>query len=65
MIVIVDFDNVLNNLTEGVIELYNSTSEKKVQISDLTSYNFYDCLDQESADKIVKSFKNKSLWVGE
>ena len=62
MIVIVDFDNVLNNLTEGVIELYNSTSEKKVQISDLSSYNFYDCLDQESADKIVKLFKNKSLW---
>lgn len=60
--IIVDFDNVLNNLTEKAIELLNSNSDKDIQISDITSYNFYDCLDKEDADKVVKSFKNKSLW---
>ena len=60
--IIIDFDNVLNNLTEKAIELLNSNSDKDIQISDITSYNFYDCLDKEDADKIVKSFKNKSLW---
>lgn len=62
MIIVVDFDNVLNNLTEGAIELHNSNSGKNIQVSNITSYNFYDCLDKEDADKIVKSFKNKSLW---
>ena len=60
--IIIDFDNVLNNLTEKAIELLNSNSDKDIQISDITSYNFYDCLDKEDADKIVKSFKNKALW---
>ena len=29
MIVCVDFDNILNNLTEKTIELYNSNNNKK------------------------------------
>lgn len=62
MIIAVDFDNVLNNLTEKTIELYNSNSGKNIQMSDITSYNFYDCIDKDDADKIIKSFKNKALW---
>ena len=62
MIIAVDMDNVLNNLTEKMLELYNAQSGKNIQMADLTAYNFYDCLSKEDADGIIKSFKNKALW---
>ena len=62
MIIAVDFDNILNNLTEKVLEIYNAQSSKSIQMADLTSYNFYDCLPKEDADGIVKLFKNKTMW---
>lgn len=62
MIIAVDYDNILNNLTEKTLEIYNAQSGKKIQLSDITSYNFYDCLDKEDADGIIKLFKSKTLW---
>ena len=62
MIIICDIDGVLNNLAERAIEVYNSRSNKNIHISDIVSYNFYDCLPKEDADGIVLSFKEKSLW---
>ena len=62
MIIAVDYDNILNNLTEKTLEIHNAQSGKKIQLSDITSYNFYDCLDKEDADGIIKLFKSKTLW---
>jgi 5'(3')-deoxyribonucleotidase len=62
MILVFDIDGVLNNLVEKTLDLYNSRSGKNVQISDIISYNFYDCLPREDADGIVSLFKEKSLW---
>lgn len=62
MIIAVDWDNVLNNLTEKTLEFYNKQSDKNIQMSDVTSYNLHDCLSKEDADGIMKLFKNKSLW---
>lgn len=62
MMLCVDCDNVLNNLTEKTLELYNSQSGKNIQMSDIISYNFYECLPQEDADGIVSLFKEKELW---
>ena len=62
MIICCDIDNILNNLTEKVIEFYNLKSGKNIQLSDITSYNFYNCLPQEDASNIVALFKEKSLW---
>lgn len=62
MIIVCDIDNILNNLAEKAIEVYNSNSNKNIQISDIISYNFYDCLSKEDADGIVSLFKKKSLW---
>ena len=59
MMLCVDCDNVLNNLTEKTLELYNSQSGKNIQMSDIISYNFYECLPQEDADGIVSLFKEK------
>lgn len=62
MIIAVDFDNILNNLTEKTLEVHNAQSGKNIKMSELTSYNFYDCLDKTDADGMVKLFKNKILW---
>jgi 5'(3')-deoxyribonucleotidase len=62
MIIVCDIDNLINNLAEKTIEIYNSRNDKNIQISDIISYNFYDCLSKEDADGIVSLFKNKSLW---
>lgn len=62
MIIAVDFDNILNNLTEKTLEVYNAQSGKNIKMEDLTSYNFYDCLDKSDADGMIKLFKNKILW---
>ncbi len=62
MIIAVDWDNCINNLTEKVLEIYNAQSGKNIQMSDLTSYSFYDCLSKEDADGITKLFKNKVMW---
>ena len=62
MIICCDMDCVLNNLMDKTIEIYNAQSGKNIQMSDLTSYNFYDCLPKEDADGIMKLFKNKSMW---
>jgi 5'(3')-deoxyribonucleotidase len=62
MIICVDIDGILNNLVERTIEVYNSRNNKNIQISNITFYNFYDCLPKEDADGIISLFKEKSLW---
>lgn len=62
MIICVDIDNVLNNLTEKTITLYNTIANKNIQMSDITTYNFYDCLLKEDADGLIGLFKDKELW---
>ena len=62
MIICVDCDGVLNNLTERVLEIYNERTSKDIRISDITDYNFYDCLPKEDAYGIIELFKEKELW---
>ena len=62
MICAIDFDNVLNNLAEKTLEIYNKQSGKDIKMTDITAYDFYDCLPKADADGIVKLFKNKSIW---
>lgn len=62
MIICFDIDNVMNDLAEKTIALYNSRNSKNIQMSDITAYNFYDCLSKEDADGIVGLFKDKLLW---
>jgi 5'(3')-deoxyribonucleotidase len=62
MIIMCDIDGVLNNLIEKTLELYNSRSDRNIQISDITTYNFFDCLSHEDAQGIMSLFKEKTLW---
>ena len=62
MIICIDIDGVLNNLVENTLELYNSRNNKNIQMSDITTYSFFDCLSHEDAQGIASLFKEKSLW---
>jgi 5'(3')-deoxyribonucleotidase len=62
MLICTDIDGVLNDLTPKVLGLYNSRTGKNIQISDITTYNFHECLPKEDADGIVTLFKEKELW---
>ena len=61
-VIAIDMDCVINNLMDKTLEMYNKNNNKNIQMSDLTSYNFYDCLKKEDAEGIIKLFKNKTLW---
>ena len=62
MIICCDIDNTINDLAEKTIALYNARYDKNIQMSDITTYNFYDCLSKEDADGIIALFKDKELW---
>lgn len=62
MRIAIDIDNCLNNLTEQTLKLYNSSTGKNIQLSDLTVYNFSECLPQADATGICNLFLNKDLW---
>ena len=62
MIIVSDIDNCLNNLTEKAVELYNARSGKNIQLSDLITYKFGECLSQEDSDGLCALFKERELW---
>jgi 5'(3')-deoxyribonucleotidase len=62
MIIVCDIDDVLNDLTQKAIALYNARSGKNIQVSDITTYNFSDCLPKEDADAICALFEERELW---
>lgn len=62
MVLCFDIDNVLNDLTDKTLALYNLRTGKNIQMSEITAYSFYDCLSKEDADRIIALFKEKELW---
>lgn len=62
MIICFDIDNVMNDLTEKAIALYNANFNKDIKMSDITTYSFFDCLPKEDASHIIASFVDKELW---
>jgi 5'(3')-deoxyribonucleotidase len=62
MILCVDIDNTVNNLTENALEMLNRRSGIKLDVSKLTAYNFFECLPRNNAEAIIELFKEKELW---
>ena len=62
MRIMVDIDGCINNLVDRALEMYNAEANKQIQVSDIVTYNFYDCLPKEDADGICELFKRKELW---
>lgn len=62
MIIACDIDCVLNDLMDKVLLIYNARSGKNIKMSDITTYDFFDCLSYEDASKMEDLFKDKELW---
>lgn len=62
MIIAVDIDNVLNNLTESVLSVYNSDSGDNLSLSDITAYHIENFVKPEYKENFWHYFLDKRVW---
>ena len=58
----IDFDSTLFPTLEKVIEIYNGQHNDTLQLSQITTYSFYECLDQSIADELLELFCDKEAY---
>ena len=64
MIIACDVDNVLNNLTESVLQVYNSDYNDNLKIEDIKSYGIEDYVKPEFKKDFPSLFLDKRVWKG-
>ena len=64
MIIACDVDNVLNNLTESVLKVYNSDYNDNLKIEDIKSYGIEDYVKPEFKNDFPSLFLDKRVWKG-
>lgn len=57
-----DFDETLFPTLEKVIEVYNKRHGTNIELSQITTYSLYDCLDQSVADDMIELFCEKEVY---
>lgn len=62
MIIAVDFDETLFPTFDKVIEIYNDENNATLDLSQITTYNLYECLDVSMADKLLELFLKKEVY---
>lgn len=62
MKIVIDFDGTLFPTVEQVVELYNERYNESLQFSQITTYNFYECLPAPVADKLVDLFCDEEVY---
>ena len=58
----VDCDNVINNLSESVLKVYNEDSGDDLQIRDITCYEMERFVKPEYRSTFRKYFSDKRVW---
>ena len=64
LIIGVDIDNVLNNLTESVLKVYNADSGDNLSLSDITAYHIENFVKSEYKETFWHYFLDKRVWKG-
>lgn len=64
MIIACDVDNVLNNLTESILKVYNSDHNDNLKIKDITSYGIENFVKPQFKSKFPSMFLDKRVWKG-
>lgn len=64
LVIGVDIDNVLNNLTESVLKVYNSDSGDNLSLSDITAYHIENFVKPEYKETFWHYFLDKRVWKG-
>lgn len=62
MIIAVDVDNVLNNLQEAVIKVFNQRYGTKYTMSDFNHYNVSECLSKEDAINFIALYSEPGIY---
>ena len=62
MKIAIDFDETLFPTLDKVLEVYNKNHETKLSLSQITTYNLYECLDNAIADELISLFVDKSVF---
>ena len=52
----IDIDNVLNNLCEAVLSVYNEEADDNLKVSDITKYNIENFVKPQYKDGFYKIF---------
>lgn len=58
----VDIDNVLNNLTESVLSVYNADSGDNLSLSDITAYHIENFVKPPYKENFWHYFLDKRVW---
>jgi 5'(3')-deoxyribonucleotidase len=58
----IDFDQTLFPTLEKVLEAYNKRHDVNIEISQITTYNLYECLDNAVADELISLFIDKNVY---
>ena len=62
MRIAIDFDQVLFPTLEKVLDTYNKRFNTNIELSQITTYSLYECLDHTVADEIISLFVDKSIY---
>jgi 5'(3')-deoxyribonucleotidase len=62
MIIAIDFDETLFPTLEKVLEIYNKRHNESLMFSQITTHNFYECLDDSVADRLIDLFCDKEVY---
>jgi len=59
----IDVDNVLNNLMDKTIEMYNNKYDASLTVDMFDEYDVYKCLPHDEAQKFIELFQEQDLWA--
>ena len=62
MRIAIDFDETLFPTVEKMLEVYNKKHDEQLMLSQITTYNLYECFDNTVADEIISLFVEKSIY---
>jgi len=62
MKILIDCDNILNNLTEVVLKIYNEDWNDNLKMDDIVKYQIENFIKQPAKEKFYKYFTQKRVW---
>lgn len=62
LVICIDVDEVLNNLMEKTIEMYNNKYNAKLSIEDFTDYDIFKDLSYDDAENLMALWQEEKLW---
>lgn len=61
-VIAIDFDETLFATLEKVIEIYNRRYSDNLELSQINTYDLYDSVNQDVADKLIALFCDKEVY---